>query len=75
MADIPREYEASPPPIDTNGDNPSKTNLSSIDIEKAEDLEHVEAKPIPAAPPKHVLAKKLKSRHMQMIAIGQWHGP
>ncbi|KAK4947742.1 hypothetical protein LTR10_013250 [Elasticomyces elasticus] len=71
MTDAPEQYMASTATeLDTHG-GPSKTQRSSIDIEKGEDYGHVEVevKPIQGQP-QNVLAKKLKSRHMQMIAIG-----
>lgn len=52
-------------------DRASSSDASTVDIEKVEGSYHVEEKGIITEQPEgNVLAKKLKSRHMQMIAIG-----
>ncbi|KAL2439144.1 putative amino-acid permease P7G5.06 [Exophiala dermatitidis] len=49
----------------------SSSNSSREDVEKMEVSQHVEEKPVPIQNGDgHTLARKLKSRHMQMIAIG-----
>lgn len=51
----------------------SGLEIPGYDVEKHEDnqVQHIEAKPAPNDQGNNQLVKKLKSRHMQMIAIGQ----